>query len=64
LSALLAIRFDGVSKSFGGKHVLDDVSFDVTQGEVCCILGRSGTGKSVTLKLLWVCSNRTPERFS
>jgi phospholipid/cholesterol/gamma-HCH transport system ATP-binding protein len=46
------IRFDGVSKSFGGKHVLDDVSFDVQQGAVCCILGRSGTGKSVTLKLL------------
>jgi phospholipid/cholesterol/gamma-HCH transport system ATP-binding protein len=41
-----------VSKSFGGKHVLDNVSFDVPQGGVCCILGRSGTGKSVTLKLL------------
>ena len=47
-----AIRFVGVSKSFGGKHVLDAVSFDVPQGAVCCILGRSGTGKSVTLKLL------------
>ena len=47
-----AIRFDDVSKSFGGKHVLENVSFDVPQGEVCCILGRSGTGKSVTLKLL------------
>ena len=53
MSALLpTIRFDGVSKSFGGKHVLENVSFDVPQGEVCCILGRSGTGKSVTLKLL------------
>jgi phospholipid/cholesterol/gamma-HCH transport system ATP-binding protein len=50
--ALPTIRFDGVSKSFGGKHVLDNVSFDVPQGGVCCILGRSGTGKSVTLKLL------------
>jgi phospholipid/cholesterol/gamma-HCH transport system ATP-binding protein len=49
---LPTIRFDGVSKSFGGKHVLENVSFDVPQGEVCCILGRSGTGKSVTLKLL------------
>ena len=46
------IRFDGVSKSFEGKHVLDNICFDVPQGSVCCILGRSGTGKSVTLKLL------------
>jgi phospholipid/cholesterol/gamma-HCH transport system ATP-binding protein len=46
------LRFEGVSKSFGGKHVLENVSFDVPQGAVCCILGRSGTGKSVTLKLL------------
>jgi len=46
------IRFDGVSKCFGEKQVLDNVSFDVPQGGVCCILGRSGTGKSVTLKLL------------
>jgi phospholipid/cholesterol/gamma-HCH transport system ATP-binding protein len=53
VSGLLpTIRFDDVSKSFGGKHVLENVSFDVPQGEVCCILGRSGTGKSVTLKLL------------
>ena len=51
-SALPTIRFDGVSKSFGEKRVLDNVSFDVPQGGVCCILGRSGTGKSVTLKLL------------
>jgi phospholipid/cholesterol/gamma-HCH transport system ATP-binding protein len=51
-SVLPTIRFDGVSKCFGDKHVLDNVSFDVPQGGVCCILGRSGTGKSVTLKLL------------
>jgi phospholipid/cholesterol/gamma-HCH transport system ATP-binding protein len=47
-----AIRFDTVSKSFGDHRVLDHVSFDVTRGEACCIMGRSGTGKSVTLKLL------------
>ena len=32
--------------------VLDEVSFDVPRGTACCIMGRSGTGKSVTLKLL------------
>lgn len=50
--AIPTIRFDNVTKSFGSKAVLNNVSFDVPHGKVCCILGRSGTGKSVTLKLL------------
>jgi phospholipid/cholesterol/gamma-HCH transport system ATP-binding protein len=44
------IEFKNVSKSFGDKKVLDDVSFDVMAGETVCILGRSGVGKSVTLQ--------------
>jgi phospholipid/cholesterol/gamma-HCH transport system ATP-binding protein len=51
-SADHAVRFDGVSKGFDGRRVLDKVSFDVPRGHACCIMGRSGTGKSVTLKLL------------
>ena len=47
-----AVRFDGVTKGFDGRRVLDHVSFDVPRGQACCIMGRSGTGKSVTLKLL------------
>jgi phospholipid/cholesterol/gamma-HCH transport system ATP-binding protein len=47
-----AIRFDNVTKSFDHTRVLDRVSFDVSRGTACCIMGRSGTGKSVTLKLL------------
>jgi phospholipid/cholesterol/gamma-HCH transport system ATP-binding protein len=47
-----AIRFENVSKSFGTRQVLDEVSLDVTAGSVFAILGRSGTGKSVTLKLM------------
>jgi phospholipid/cholesterol/gamma-HCH transport system ATP-binding protein len=47
-----AVKFDGVSKAFGSKQVLRDVSFEVPAGMALCILGRSGTGKSVTLKLL------------
>jgi len=49
------IEFREVSKSFwlpegGLQKVLDDVSFFVPRGETVAILGRSGVGKSVTLK--------------
>jgi phospholipid/cholesterol/gamma-HCH transport system ATP-binding protein len=47
-----AVVFDQVSKSFGAKEILSDVSWSVPEGEAVCILGRSGTGKSVTLKLI------------
>ncbi len=45
-----AIRLEHVSKSFGGRLVLDDLSMTVKRGSAYCLLGRSGTGKSVTLK--------------
>jgi phospholipid/cholesterol/gamma-HCH transport system ATP-binding protein len=47
-----AICFDQVNKGFSGRAVLEKVSFSVARGEAICILGRSGTGKSVTLKLM------------
>jgi len=46
------IAFDHVSISFDEFVVLDDVSFSVLPGETLCILGRSGVGKSVALKIL------------
>jgi phospholipid/cholesterol/gamma-HCH transport system ATP-binding protein len=45
-------EFRNVCKSFGDNDVLKDVSFFVNQGETAVILGRSGVGKSVSLKLL------------
>lgn len=47
-----AVRFDHVTTVLGGHLVLDDVSFDVAGGEAVCVLGKSGTGKSVTLKTI------------
>jgi phospholipid/cholesterol/gamma-HCH transport system ATP-binding protein len=47
-----AIAFEQVEKGFDGRKILDKVSFTVARGEALCILGRSGTGKSVTLKLM------------
>jgi phospholipid/cholesterol/gamma-HCH transport system ATP-binding protein len=44
------IEFREVSKSFGDHIVLDHVSFTVDSGETCVLMGRSGVGKSVTLK--------------
>ncbi len=46
------IEFQGVSKSFDEQVVLDSVSFYVDQGETAVIMGRSGVGKSVSLKLM------------
>jgi phospholipid/cholesterol/gamma-HCH transport system ATP-binding protein len=51
-SPSVAVEFRKVSKSFGEKRVLNDVSFHVLQGQALCLLGRSGTGKSVTLKMI------------
>lgn len=45
-----AIRLDAVTKSFDHRKVLDGVTLDVPTGCGFCLLGRSGTGKSVTLK--------------
>jgi phospholipid/cholesterol/gamma-HCH transport system ATP-binding protein len=47
-----AVALDHVSKSFGDRQVLRDLSLSVAPGQALCILGRSGMGKSVTLKLM------------
>jgi len=47
-----AIRVQGLTKSFGEQRVLDRVDLEVARGETLTVLGRSGTGKSVMLKLL------------
>src|SRR5271169_7151901 len=43
-------EFRDVNKSFDDNYVLKDVSFTVKRGETCVIMGRSGVGKSVSLK--------------
>ena len=47
-----AVALDHVSKAFGERQVLQDVNLSVAPGEAICMVGRSGTGKSVTLKLI------------
>jgi phospholipid/cholesterol/gamma-HCH transport system ATP-binding protein len=47
-----AIEVQSVTKSFGAQRVLDGVTFSVKRGETLAVLGRSGTGKSVLLKII------------
>lgn len=51
-STAATVVLNNVSKRFGSKQVLNEVSFSVPRGEALCVLGRSGTGKSVTLRLM------------
>lgn len=46
------IDVNGISKSFGDKTILKDISLDLKRGKVNMIIGKSGAGKSVLLKCL------------
>ena len=48
----IVIHIKGLKKSFGDKHVLKNINLDVKRGENVVILGRSGTGKSVTIQCI------------
>ena len=45
------LSFRGVSCQFDGERVVDDVSFDISEGEIVCLLGASGCGKTTSLRL-------------
>jgi phospholipid/cholesterol/gamma-HCH transport system ATP-binding protein len=47
-----AVVVENLHKSFGSQPVLDGVSLTVRRGETLAVLGRSGSGKSVLLKLI------------
>ena len=41
-----------ISKSFGGVKALDHVSFHINQGEIVCLVGENGSGKSTMIKII------------
>ncbi len=44
------LRLSGVSKRFGGVQALDDIDWEVRRGEVHCLVGENGCGKSTLIK--------------
>jgi simple sugar transport system ATP-binding protein len=52
LAAPDAVRFEHISVRFGGVRALDDVSFSVGRGEVHCLAGENGCGKSTLIKVI------------
>ncbi len=46
-----ALRLEGLSKDFGGRTVVDDVSFAVRRGEIFGFLGPNGSGKTTTIRM-------------
>jgi phospholipid/cholesterol/gamma-HCH transport system ATP-binding protein len=48
----IVIAIKGLKKSFGEKHVLKDINLELKRSENVVVLGRSGTGKSVTIQCI------------
>lgn len=46
------IELEGIWKGFGKQQILEDISLQVEPGDRLCIIGQSGSGKSVTMKIM------------
>lgn len=46
------LEIKNIVKTFGGRHVVDDIDLTVMPGQVTCLLGPSGCGKSTTLRII------------
>ena len=57
-----AVSVRNLTKSFSGRRVVDDLSFDVQKGEVFALLGHNGAGNSTTIE--WILGLKAPERGS
>jgi len=49
---ILKIEINNVSKSFGEKQVLKNITFTAIDGEILCLLGPSGSGKTTLIRLI------------
>ena len=55
----LAIDVHHLNKTFGDRHVVNDVTIQVEEGRICGFLGPNGSGKTTTLRML--CGLLTPD---
>ena len=62
MSITNAIEIRGISKTYGKKKVIDDVSFDVVAGEITLLAGPNGAGKSTLLRM--ICGLEEPDTGS
>lgn len=46
------LEFININKRYGGKLVLNEVSFEIKEGSICGLLGLNGAGKSTFMKVL------------
>ena len=52
MDSKIMVQLSGVSKLYGEVRAVDDVSFQVREGEFCALLGPSGCGKTTTLRII------------
>jgi ATPase subunit of ABC transporter with duplicated ATPase domains len=55
------LEIEGVTKSYGDNHVIQDFTASVTRGEKIALMGRNGAGKTTLLNALLANSPNTPE---
>ena len=49
---MIALKADDIHAYYGKSHILHGVSLEVREGEIVTLLGRSGAGKTTTLRSL------------
>ena len=57
---MMFLELRGVSKRFGGVKALSDLNFDLARGEIHCLVGGNGSGKSTMIKIISGVQNADP----
>ena len=58
MSEEVFLKLEGVKKSFGGVHALKGVDLEIRKGEIHCLAGENGCGKSTLIKACLLYTSR------